>query len=391
MSQQPIELFSPGAEEQTRGLKLAEAATMEGPLCAAVLAVAHFSEHADVRAKARALVLSHGPAPVRAVLEADKRNSSALQDGAKLAKFAATYAPAVEPRAFSLAILRVFTARASSAPAWAGAAIEGALHAALTHANGSEVFEVIRGIDRIDLTIKKELPAGLHRLRDVKWLRVTGPIKSEKNVAELAQLPAPIGLILTGKDLDLEVLLPAAENIDGLAFHGNASKLTDISLLSRFSKLATLWLAGTGVKDLSPLAALPLVELTLGPVESIEPLRGKLTLTRLTAERQRCDLAPLASLTNLTSLNLSFGLIKSAEYLAPLTRLTHLNLSGTGVRDLSPLAGKPLKELFADAPSSLEPLFGMTTLEKLTLRGAEVGAQLDELERRIPGLQVTSS
>ena len=37
MSQQPIELFSPGAEEQTRGLKLAEAATMEGPLCAAVL------------------------------------------------------------------------------------------------------------------------------------------------------------------------------------------------------------------------------------------------------------------------------------------------------------------------------------------------------------------
>lgn len=390
---QPIELFSSDATEQTRGLTLAEAATLEGPLCAAVLAVAHFSEHADVRAKARALVLSRGPAPVRAVLEGDKRNSSALQDGAKLSKFATTYAPAVEPRAFSLAMLRVFTARASSAPAWAGAAIEGALHAALSHANGSEgeVFELIRGVERIDLTIKKELPAGLHRLRGVKWLRVTGPIKSEKNVAELAQLPVPIALDLTGKDLDIEVLLPAADNIDGLAFHGTASKLTDISLLSRFSKLATLWLAGTGVKDLSPVAALPLVELTLGPVDSIEPLRGKLTLTRLMAERQRCELTPLASLINLTSLNLSFGLIKSAECLAPLTRLTHLNLSGTGVRDLTPLAGKPLKELYADAPSSLEPLFAMTTLEKLVLRGAEVGAQLEALKQRIPGLQVNST
>jgi hypothetical protein len=383
-------LFSADADSQGGGLA-SIASPIEGHLCAAVLALALFSEHPKVRADARALLLARGPEALRAQLEGDKRNYAALQDGAKLAKLATEHAGSVDPHAFTMAMLHVFSARAAVAPAWAGAAIAGALHAALVHASGAEgdVFAAVANVERLELTIKKELPRGLGRLRGVKWLRISGAIKSAANVAELTELPQPIGLHLTGKDLDLAVLVPAAANVSGLAFHGNATKLTDVSILAHFPRLETLWLTGTGVTDLGPLSGLPLVELTLGDVSSLEPLRGKSTLRRLTAERARCDLAPIATLTELRSLNVSFSLIDSAAWLAPLGRLEHVDLTGTRVRDLSPLAGKPLVRLLAEAPASLAPLFDATTLEELVLRGSPDPAELEELTKRNPRLQVT--
>ncbi|MBF0244473.1 MAG: protein kinase, partial [Planctomycetes bacterium] len=194
------------------------------------------------------------------------------------------------------------------------------------------------------------------------------------------------------------------------------SAVTDLSPLSHFENLKLLYLAGTKIKDLSPLATLKLVELDLRrcpvedlaplagmplatlalsecPASDLRPLRGTAINTLLLENTKVADLSPLAGsplrglyLGNtlvedlapliglpLVNLRLSHTRVMSIEALAGLP-LKSLNLASTRVRDISALEDLPLIELdlSGTAVENIWPLRGLDKLEKLSLKGTAV-------------------
>jgi len=126
-----------------------------------------------------------------------------------------------------------------------------------------------------------------------------------------------------------------------------------------------------GIRDLSPLAGLPLrfAELFDTEISDLSPLAG-MPLHGLNLDRCRrvADLAPLAGMRSLRTLNAHATGVADIRPLAGLA-LVSLNLDGTGVRDLSPLRGMPLREL---------------RLEDCPVDDYAVLAELGGLERLMP-------
>jgi internalin A len=60
------------------------------------------------------------------------------------------------------------------------------------------------------------------------------------------------------------------------------------------------------------------------------------------------DISPLANLTELTNLNISYNQINDISALASLTKLEALGMSLNQISDLSPLSALPLSVLYAD-------------------------------------------
>ncbi len=126
--------------------------------------------------------------------------------------------------------------------------------------------------------------------------------------------------------------------------------------------------------DLEPLRNLPLQTLSVAytRVKDLSPLKGMLSLTRLSlAQTDADDLAPLADL-RLTALDLSHTKIRNLQPLQNMP-LRELNLNHTDISDVGILRGKSLADLRAAHTRirSLEPLAGMP-LNTLDLRGAEI-------------------
>jgi eukaryotic-like serine/threonine-protein kinase len=125
----------------------------------------------------------------------------------------------------------------------------------------------------------------------------------------------------------------------------NYSKLTDLSPLTDLGplkglKLTSLVINRAAVNDLTPLQGMPLTLLSCdySPVKDLSPLKG-MPLTDLSFRyTQVNDLSPLKDM-----------------------QLKHLNCAGTKVTDLSPLAGIPLTRLTCNhtAVTDLSPLKGM--------------------------------
>jgi hypothetical protein len=125
-----------------------------------------------------------------------------------------------------------------------------------------------------------------------------------------------------------------------------------------------------GNKDLSPLAKL----------SNLEHL--KITYPR------GSNLSPLANLTKLQWLDLGGNQISDISALARLTKLEFLNLSSTQVSDLSPLAKlSNLEWLILDDTkvNNVTPLESLTRLEKLYIRDAAVtNEQISKLQIALP-------
>ena len=135
-------------------------------------------------------------------------------------------------------------------------------------------------------------------------------------------------------------------------------------LTARKDGLLELDLRGTGISDLSPLVGMPLGNLNLSgcsEVRNIEPLRG-MPFVYLSLERTAVtNLAPLATMTTLTSLNLSHT---PASDLGPLANLplSWLQLAHSEARDLTPLSKLPIEYLDLEGArgvGSLAPLANM--------------------------------
>ncbi|HWA97405.1 MAG TPA: SUMF1/EgtB/PvdO family nonheme iron enzyme [Pirellulales bacterium] len=144
-----------------------------------------------------------------------------------------------------------------------------------------------------------------------------------------------------------------------------ANELLDLSPLRALSRLTSLWCEGRGgrvaLRDISPLAGLPLTKLSLfqTSVADLSPLRG-MPLEMLAVQvTPVSDLSPLAGMP-LTDLNCSTTKVADLSPLRGM-KLTILRCYAAQISDLSPLAGMPIKSLYAGSLPirDLAPLAGM--------------------------------
>ncbi len=136
-------------------------------------------------------------------------------------------------------------------------------------------------------------------------------------------------------------------NIKVLALHHGG--ITDISPLAGLSRLESLDISFNKITDINPLAG-------LSRLESLDIFSNRIT-----------DISPLENLPNLTKLRFSGP---DFRQLADMVNLQYLDLSSTEIVDISPLAG--LKNLLNldlsnNKTADLNPLAGMEDLQWLNL------------------------
>jgi len=164
---------------------------------------------------------------------------------------------------------------------------------------------------------------------------------------------------------------------DVYLFHYYADKfrppLTDISPLVRLRGLTRVEIRQCEIRDLSPLAEIPALEIIMVYGRTTDLLPCDLTplkeLRCLCLRYDRCTIPTLTGLPKLSTIALSN--IDNLEELRGLEGLTHLNVSDNpSLSDLSPLASCPnLRYLSAveTAVSDLTPLTGLSHLKELFL------------------------
>jgi serine/threonine protein kinase len=149
-------------------------------------------------------------------------------------------------------------------------------------------------------------------------------------------------------------------SVDATEVNLHNRSVSDISELSRLTKVETLRLGANGLSDLSPISGLAtLTHLYLGP----NPIRG--------------NLSPLSGLTNLTTLVLSetgTSDISALSALSGLTKLSYLDLRSNGISDIS----------------GISALKGLTGLKQLYLSGNPLTQeQKDELREALPNCRIS--
>lgn len=155
-----------------------------------------------------------------------------------------------------------------------------------------------------------------------------------KDISALSRLTNLRILNLSSNDVQDIAVLSGLTNLTSLDLSWNWWA-RDMTPLSQLTKLRILNLAGNPITDLNPLSEL--VNLT--------SLNLRYTWARADTADTEVDLWPLATLTNLTVLDISGNCLHSTPWwLAGLISLERLNLSGCGGRwqqDLRPLLDLP--------------------------------------------------
>ncbi|MEQ2008372.1 MAG: protein kinase [Limisphaerales bacterium] len=156
-------------------------------------------------------------------------------------------------------------------------------------------------------------------------------------------------------------------------YHLNLSgqKISSLRALATIP-LTTLNLSGcTDITDLSPLKGMPLTQLDLsglGGLSDLAPLKETKTLVELNLRNciSVLDLGPLAELP-IKRLDLRGTRVTDLKPLGSIKTLTVLDLGASQVRDLTPLAGKPLRWLNLDK-SRVVQLPGLSPLKGAPLQ-----------------------
>lgn len=224
------------------------------------------------------------------------------------------------------------------------------------------------------------------RLTKVRTLRANR-LDPARLAALIAALPTVTSLVFIGQDerftfdwLDgcpqLETLRLDNVKVDGFAALASCTRLSRLSLCSFETKdeslaflgglprLSELSIYDGNTTDPEPIAALTgLRELSFQPkggdaaaVADVAFVARLASLETLDLGQQPVkDLAPLASLVGLRELNLFGCPVSDLSPLATLKRLERLDLRETEVHDLSPLAGLPLESLNLEGLSLSAP------------------------------------
>ena len=148
-----------------------------------------------------------------------------------------------------------------------------------------------------------------------------------------------------------------------------------------FTGLTNLNLSGNRpLSDISPLAsltALTTLNLSVNQISDISALKYLTSLTTLgLLNNQVSNLSPLSDLTSLTTLNLATNGISDISALKNLTGLTHLDLGNNRLSDISVLRNltslTTLKLDFNYSIGDLSPLEDLTSLTTLRLQGSTI-------------------
>lgn len=173
-----------------------------------------------------------------------------------------------------------------------------------------------------------------------------GPITSE-DAAALTSLnaEAPQGAPEDAKIKSLDGL-GAFVNLELLNLSFN--DIHDISELTKLPRLRGLWLDSNAIDDLSPLGALTGLEnLSFeGGFRELPFLKNLTELTQLNIGACRVLPPELAGLSKLTVFQAPGGELEDISLLAQFPGLTAVNVSWNLVKDLEPLRGLPLAELY---------------------------------------------
>lgn len=202
------------------------------------------------------------------------------------------------------------------------------------------------------------------------------------------------------------------------SIEGSHPELDDLSSLASFTKLQTLHIAPTMVRDLSPLREcrdLTSVDLGNSPIHDLSPLGEHFRLQYLNlGGTQVTDVAPLRGMQKLRMLYLNHTQVHDVRPLAALSELRYLNLAGCQVSDIKPLAGlaelkslhlekNPIDDLTPLARlakleflciedtrvTDLKPLAGLTRLTLVRTTGSPVTPeQLEALRKALPNCNV---
>ena len=209
--------------------------------------------------------------------------------------------------------------------------------------------------------------------------------------AQEVEIPDPNLRVAVAETLGVRLGLPILEEdmkrLERLRLeHGNVHDLTGLELATNLIEFA---INTAPPVDLTPIFdLLQLQNLTIwqsaGP-EDIAPLANITSLTSL--EIGACgiiDISPLANLTNLTHLNLRINRIVDITPLAHLSNLAELRLSSNRIIDIAPLANLTNLTalwLYDNRIVDVQPLAGLTQLQVLEIELNLIGdhSPLDSL------------
>ena len=171
--------------------------------------------------------------------------------------------------------------------------------------------------------------------------------------------------------------LPYFGRLQGLGIGGLG--IEDLSSLSAMRQLRGLYLSNNGAADIAPLADLVdlwTLDLSGNGIEDVSALSGMTRLGDLNLRDNAVeDIAPLAGLVDLWMLDLSGNGIEDVSALSGMTRLNILVLRDNAVEDIAPLVDLvdlSFLELSGNGIRDVSALSGMTRLGLLDLRGNAV-------------------
>ncbi|MCL1828007.1 MAG: leucine-rich repeat domain-containing protein [Oscillospiraceae bacterium] len=214
------------------------------------------------------------------------------------------------------------------------------------------------------------------------------------------------GCVVTHSELVYTVTLGGRPiRSDATSVDAANSGITDISVLEKFTKLRSLFLAGNRISDISVLENMPdleIVELRLpygsnnGGIADISPLSGHRRLQILDLMNHGVsNLTPLTSCTSLVELYLNNTAVTDLSPLSTLNSLTTLELGYTAVYNLNPLSGLVnLRHLRLDGTdfSDITPLKSLLNLQTLSLYDTTLSAaKIDELRDALPNCRIETN
>ena len=231
------------------------------------------------------------------------------------------------------------------------------------------------------LTQLQTLILGKSKMRNLDFLRQLPPFKvvsiPDTNLAAAIRetlVLNPETSIMTHAMLDLSYLYCINRGVTNLTGLEHALNLSHLNLGAEY-------ISGKGVvnsnavSDFSPLSSLTQLtslDISFNSLSDVESLAQLTNLTNLNLDRNQInDVAPLAKLTNLTNLNLDRNQINDVAPLTKLTNLTRLSLFEnrilSNVAPLAKLTNLAYLELHSNNISDVAPLAKLTNLTSLFL------------------------
>lgn len=185
------------------------------------------------------------------------------------------------------------------------------------------------------------------KAEDVKNIsRVMGRGKGIKNLAGLEHCTALMLIDLDGNEISDLSPISKLSKLQSVTLSGN--KINDIAPLKELTAMQLLDLSRNEVADLSPITAmknLRTLYVANNKLSSLAPIAELTKIWSLDASaNQLTDLTPVSGLSWLTMLDLRQNQIKSLDPISPLRELDFLLLTGNQVEDLSPLVAMCQKD-----------------------------------------------